>query len=107
MNVAIYARKSTEQSRVAEDAKSVTRQVELARLYAERKGWELAHIVVDIRYDVEEDGHAVFDRTITVPSELDPDRRQRLAEIAERTPVTLALRTGTPIPTRFLSGDAP
>jgi site-specific DNA recombinase len=49
MIAAIYARKSTEQSGVAEDAKSVTRQVELARLYAERKGWTIAaeHIYVD------------------------------------------------------------
>jgi putative redox protein len=72
------------------------------RMYAEHKGWELTRIEVDVRYDVKDDG-AVFDRTITVPSDLDPERRQRLAEIAERTPVTLALRNGTPIETRFLS----
>jgi DNA invertase Pin-like site-specific DNA recombinase len=35
---AIYARKSTEQS-VADESKSVTRQVEHARAYAQRKGW--------------------------------------------------------------------
>lgn len=38
MIAAIYARKSTEQN-VAEDAKSVTRQVEHATLYAQQKGW--------------------------------------------------------------------
>ncbi len=41
MRAAIYARKSTDQSTVAEDARSVTRQVEHARAFAERKGWQV------------------------------------------------------------------
>jgi site-specific DNA recombinase len=36
---AIYARKSTEQTGVADEQKSVARQVEHARHYASRKGW--------------------------------------------------------------------
>ena len=36
---AIYARKSTDQSGVSEDERSVTRQVEHARQYAARRGW--------------------------------------------------------------------
>jgi len=36
---AIYARKSTEQTGVADDAKSVTRQVEHAKAYATQRGW--------------------------------------------------------------------
>jgi site-specific DNA recombinase len=49
MNAAIYARKSTEQNGVADEAKSVTRQVENAKAYAARKGWTVAaeHIFVD------------------------------------------------------------
>jgi site-specific DNA recombinase len=45
---AIYARKSTEQS-VADEAKSVTRQIDHARQYAARKGWTVdeAHVYVD------------------------------------------------------------
>ena len=39
MNVGIYARKSTEQAGVADEQKSVTRQVDHARAYARRKGW--------------------------------------------------------------------
>jgi DNA invertase Pin-like site-specific DNA recombinase len=47
--VAIYARKSNDQTGVAEDAKSVTRQVEHACAYAKRKGWTVAdeHVYVD------------------------------------------------------------
>jgi site-specific DNA recombinase len=49
MIAAIYARKSTEQNGVADDAKSVTRQIEHARAYAERKGWHVAteHVYSD------------------------------------------------------------
>jgi DNA invertase Pin-like site-specific DNA recombinase len=49
MSAAIYARKSTEQTGVSEDERSVTRQVDHARAYAERKGWTVAaeHIYVD------------------------------------------------------------
>jgi DNA invertase Pin-like site-specific DNA recombinase len=49
MNAAIYARKSTEQSGVVDEAKSVTRQVEHAKGYAVQKGWMVAeeYIYVD------------------------------------------------------------
>src|SRR5262245_35981696 len=39
MTAAIYARKSTDQTGVADEQKSVARQVEHARAYATRKGW--------------------------------------------------------------------
>lgn len=38
---AVYARKSTEQNGIADDQKSVVRQVEHARAYIVRKGWRL------------------------------------------------------------------
>jgi site-specific DNA recombinase len=49
MIAAIYARKSTDQSGVADESKSVTRQVEHARQYAKSKGWSIdeAAIFVD------------------------------------------------------------
>ena len=49
MIAGIYARKSTDQTAVAEAAKSVTRQIEHARAYAVGKGWTVAdeHIYSD------------------------------------------------------------
>ncbi len=49
MRAAIYARKSTDQSHVADDGKSVVRQVEHGRAYAVGKGWTVAagHVYVD------------------------------------------------------------
>jgi site-specific DNA recombinase len=48
MKAAIYARRSTEQN-VAEEAKSVTRQVENARAFAQSRGWtvEDEHVYID------------------------------------------------------------
>jgi putative redox protein len=76
------------------------------RMYAIRKGWELTSLEVDVRYDLSDDNTASFARTVTVPSDLDDEQRERLAEVAERTPVTLALRGGTPILTTFTSIEA-
>src|SRR5438128_925709 len=42
MMAAVYARKSTEQSGISDEAKSVTRQIEHAKIYAERKGCTVA-----------------------------------------------------------------
>jgi site-specific DNA recombinase len=46
VTAAIYARKSTEQYGVADEQKSVARQVEHARQYAERKGWAVDEAAV-------------------------------------------------------------
>lgn len=49
MRAAIYARKSTEQVGLGEEEKSVTRQIDHAKLYAAKKGWLVSdeHIFVD------------------------------------------------------------
>ena len=49
MIAAVYCRKSTDQNGVADDQKSVARQIEHARQYAARKGWTVAddHVYVD------------------------------------------------------------
>src|SRR5262249_29194611 len=49
MIAAIYVRKSTDQTGVADEQKSVARQIEHARAYAARKGWTVheASVFVD------------------------------------------------------------
>jgi putative redox protein len=76
------------------------------RMYAERKVWSLTSLEVDVRYDVDDNGQASIGRTITMPADLPPEQRDRLADIAERTPVTLAARAGTPITTRVKATDS-
>lgn len=48
MTAAIYARKSTDQTGVSGDEKSVARQIAHARAYAAGKGWTVAgrHVYV-------------------------------------------------------------
>ena len=49
MVAAVYARKSNEQSGIADEQKSVARQIEHARQYAACKGWTVVdeHVYVD------------------------------------------------------------
>ena len=75
------------------------------RMYAERKGWALTALEVALRYDVDDNGQASIDPTITMSAELPQEQRGRLAEIADRTPVTLAVRGGTPITTTLEPAD--
>src|SRR5262249_17384009 len=68
------------------------------RMYAERKAWPLEAVEVDLVYR-EEAGAAVIDRRLSFRGPLDETQRARLADIAERTPVTKVLRAGADIRT--------
>lgn len=68
------------------------------RMYADRKGWTLGEVKVDATFV--RDGEAErIDRRITFAAAVPADQRARLAEIAEKTPVTKTLKRGTPIVT--------
>jgi putative redox protein len=68
------------------------------RMYAERKGWDLGTVTVRLRF-LREDSGIRIEREVTIGGALSDEHRARLAEICERTPVTLALRGGIPIKT--------
>ena len=68
------------------------------RMYADRKGWPLESVDVRLRL-LSKDGLRV-DRVLTIAG-LDDEQMARLADIAERTPVTLTLKAGLPIDTRL------
>jgi uncharacterized OsmC-like protein len=73
------------------------------RMYAERKGWDLVGVAVDARYEKDDDGPARIQRRIDVSGALDAGQQQRLAEIADRTPVTRAVSAGTSIHTTLIA----
>jgi putative redox protein len=75
------------------------------RMYAERKGWRLGAVTVRLKLFREETGIRV-EREVAVGGELDDDQRARLADICERTPVTLALKSGTEIRTALKASGA-
>jgi putative redox protein len=67
-------------------------------MYAERKQWPLRALHVDVRF--KRDGkEGAIARVLSFEGDLDDEQRARLADIAERTPVTLTLKQGLPIAT--------
>ena len=70
------------------------------RMYAERKGWTLTGLAVDLEY-YRDDKAFRIERVLHIEGELDTTQRARLADIAERTPVTLALKAGNAVNTRL------
>jgi putative redox protein len=68
------------------------------RMYAERKGWELGAVEVDCRAFAEKAGYR-FERSIRIGAATTEEQRARLAEIAEKTPVTRLVKAGAPIAT--------
>jgi putative redox protein len=69
------------------------------RMYADRKHWPLEGLHVQLTYTVQDRATRWIDRAITLRGPLDDDHRARLAEIADKTPVTKAVRAGSQIRT--------
>jgi putative redox protein len=68
------------------------------RMYAERKQWPVTAVHADVTF-VREDKQQHIDRVLTIEGDLDAEQKKRMAEIAERTPVTLTLKHGLEIRT--------
>jgi putative redox protein len=71
------------------------------RMYAGRKGWELGPLHVAVRMVREGKGHRL-ERDIRFGAPLTDEQRERLMEIADKTPVTRTLREGIPLATRVV-----
>jgi putative redox protein len=68
------------------------------RMYAERNAWPLRGVQVDVRFSGTGKEGAIA-RVLSFDGELSQEQRARLADIAERTPVTLTLKNGVAITT--------
>ncbi|AOJ77758.1 OsmC family protein [Burkholderia ubonensis] len=69
------------------------------RMYLQRKAWPAARIDVRAELHADREGLQYVRRVVTVDGPLDDAQRQRLAEISEKTPVTLFIKRGTRIET--------
>lgn len=67
------------------------------RMYADRKGWDLGNVSVKLEYIRESKEVARITRQVLVSAKISEEQRARLADIIERTPVTLAIRQGVGI----------
>jgi putative redox protein len=75
------------------------------KMYAEKKGWPLTSLDVDLRFLRSETDGDHIERVLTIEG-LDDAQKARLADVAERTPVTLVLKSGVAINTRLASETA-
>jgi putative redox protein len=72
------------------------------RMVAQRKGWELGAIHVDVELEKDAAGADRFARTVSFAAALTDAQKTTLAEVAEKTPVTKTIKAGAPIETKFL-----
>lgn len=68
------------------------------QMYAQRKGWQLGKVTVRLKA-IREGEDVRIERTLAFGAALADDQRQKLLEIAGKTPVTKTLLKGTPIAT--------
>ncbi|MGC1303297.1 MAG: OsmC family protein [Caulobacteraceae bacterium] len=71
------------------------------RMYAQRKGWPLEKIEVEVLESRTGHGPTRFERTVRLRGPLDELQRARLMEIADHCPVHRTLIEGALISTRF------
>ncbi len=68
------------------------------RMYAQRKGWDIGAVGVQLALHREGEAFTV-ERRVAFSVALSDEQRGRLAEICEKTPVTLAVKAGMSIHT--------
>ena len=57
-------------------------------MYAQRKGWEVGDLTVDVNYEPAQRGSPTrFNMVVKMPKELPEDQRRRLMQIAAKCPV--------------------
>lgn len=66
-------------------------------MYAERKGWQLGQVEVEVEIHYEGPVAARFDVTLSCDAELDDEQRERLRVIAGKCPVHKALAGPTEV----------
>ena len=70
------------------------------RMYAERKQWPVTAVHADIHF-IRQDKVESIDRTLRIDGNVDDEQKKRMADIAERTPVTLTLKRSMEIRTKL------
>lgn len=61
-------------------------------IYAERKGWDIGDVAVDVSYEPAQRGSPTrFEMEVLLSKELPEDQRERLMQIAAKCPVHRAL----------------
>jgi putative redox protein len=70
-------------------------------LFANRKGWDVGEIGVDVTYDLQADPRR-FEVAVRVPEDLSDEQLERLRHVAASCPVHRALEAGFSFEQRFV-----
>lgn len=70
------------------------------RMYAQKKGWNIGNVTVELALTKNAAGEAHIARVITTDAMLDEEQWTKLLEIAGKTPVTKTLMAGARIESR-------
>jgi putative redox protein len=65
--------------------------------YAERKGWEIGKVEVDVEVEYEASTPTSFTVALRLPGELSEEQRERLVAIAGKCPVHRVIAGETPV----------
>ena len=74
------------------------------KMYAERKGWNLEQVTVDLTYKTNPQENRI-EATLILEGDLDDEQRQRLCEISNRCPVHKFLTEPVLIQTQLVDPD--
>ncbi|OLC67831.1 MAG: hypothetical protein AUH79_03850 [Betaproteobacteria bacterium 13_1_40CM_4_64_4] len=78
------------------------------RMYAERKGWNIGAVAVSLSLRQAKEGARSIERRVTLSAALSAEQQEKLSEVCEKTPVTLAVKSGLGIRTTLTAeGSAP
>jgi putative redox protein len=70
------------------------------RMYADRKGWDLGTLRVELALLKNAAGETRIERVLHSSSALSDEQWSRILDIASKTPVTKTIQSGTPIVTQ-------
>lgn len=70
------------------------------RMYAEKKGWDIGQLDVDLSLHKNSEGDALIKRVLRSSAILSEEQWERLMAVVEKTPVTLTLKAGATITTQ-------
>lgn len=75
------------------------------RMYAERHGWNIGAVQVSLALRQGADGRKV-ERRVAIAGPLTAEQQAKLADVCEKTPVTLVVKSGIPVRTTLASAGS-
>src|SRR5437867_5387827 len=76
------------------------------RMYAERKGWNIGAVAVSLALRQAKEGTRSIERRVTLSGALTAEQQGKLADVCEKTPVTLVVKSGIAVRTTLAAEES-